>query len=227
MIGLLGSFHCVGMCGPIALALPVHSESQFTILMSRVLYNLGRVVTYTFFGALFGLFGHRLILIGLQETISIVIGAAIILSVLAPSRLKRLVTESKPYQHVNTAVKASFAKLASSKSSRSFFLFGIINGFLPCGFVYVAVAGAVSTGGVIEGALFMMLFGLGTFPIMLGTSLLGKYLNFGVRRKINKLMPVLALLLGIIFLLRGMGLGIPYLSPKLHSPVANEQVICH
>lgn len=227
MIGLLGSFHCVGMCGPIALALPVHSNSQIIILISRVLYNLGRVVTYTILGALFGLFGHRLVLIGLQESISIIIGILIIVSVLAPSKIKRIITESKPYKYINDLVKESFSRLASSKSSKSFFWFGIINGLLPCGFVYVAIAGAVSTGGILEGSLFMMMFGFGTFPIMLGTSLLGKYINQGVRRRINKLMPVFALLLGVIFLLRGLGLGIPFLSPKLSSPIVQEEVICH
>jgi sulfite exporter TauE/SafE len=227
LIGFLGSFHCVGMCGPIALALPVNSESQLTVLWSRILYNLGRVITYAFFGAMFGLFGQRLSLIGLQETASIALGAVILLVVLSPRKIKNWFISTPVYQTVNNFVKDSFAKLANSKSSKSFLWFGIVNGFLPCGFVYVAIAGAVSTGGVLNGTIFMALFGLGTFPIMLGTSMAGKYITQGIRRRINKLMPVFAVILGIIFILRGLGLGIPYLSPKLKSPVVQSEVICH
>ena len=105
------------------------------------------------------------------------------------------------------------------------FLFGIINGFLPCGFVYVALAGAMTTGDFISGALFMSLFGLGTIPIMLGTSLVGKFVTRGLRSKMNKLIPVFAIVLAIIFILRGLSLGIPYLSPpekKLNVPVTVE-----
>ncbi|MBU1095713.1 MAG: sulfite exporter TauE/SafE family protein [Bacteroidetes bacterium] len=227
VIGFLGSFHCIGMCGPIALALPVSSSSAFNVLMSRVLYNLGRVATYTLFGALFGLFGQRLMLVGLQETLSIALGVIILVSVMLPGKIKNWFASTKPYLLVSGFVKASFSKLATSKSNRSFFLFGIINGFLPCGLVYVAIAGAVSTGDVLSGSLFMMLFGLGTFPVMLGTSLIGKFINLELRRRINKLIPLFAVLLALIFILRGLGLGIPYLSPKLKSPIAQQEVICH
>ncbi len=227
LIGFLGSFHCVGMCGPIALALPVNSESQLKVLWSRILYNIGRVITYAFFGAMFGLFGQRLSLVGLQEAASIALGAVILIAVLSPRKIKNWFAATPVYQSVNNFVKDSFSRLSTSKGSRSFLWFGILNGFLPCGFVYVALAGAVSTGGVLNGAIFMALFGLGTFPVMLGTSVAGKYLTQGIKRRINKLIPALAVLLGVIFILRGLGLGIPYLSPKLKSPVTQSEVICH
>ena len=227
LIGFLGSFHCVGMCGPIALALPVNSESQLKVLWSRILYNFGRVITYSFFGAMFGLFGQRLSLVGLQEAASIALGVVILIAVLSPRKIKNWFTATQGYQSVNNFVKDSFSRLSTSKGSRSFLCFGILNGFLPCGFVYVALAGAVSTGGVLNGAIFMALFGLGTFPIMLGTSMAGKYLTQRIKRRINKLIPALAVLLGVIFILRGLGLGIPYLSPKLKSPVTQSEVICH
>jgi sulfite exporter TauE/SafE len=227
LIGFLGSFHCVGMCGPIALALPTNSESQLSLLWNRILYNFGRIITYSLFGALFGLFGQRLSLVGLQEAASIILGAVILIAVLSPRKVKNWFASTPVYQAVNTFVKESFAKLSTSKSGKSFLWFGIINGFLPCGFVYVAIAGAVSTGGAINGAIFMALFGLGTLPIMLATSMAGKYLTQGIKRRINKLIPVFAVLLGIIFILRGLGLGIPYLSPKLKSPVVQTEMQCH
>ena len=140
-----------------------------------------------------------------------------------PGKFKGKLSVTKPYIIVSGFVKNSFRKLTKSGSPQSLFLFGIVNGFLPCGFVYVALAGAITTGSFISGAAFMALFGLGTTPIMFATSLVGKFVTNGVRTKINKLIPVFAIVLAIIFILRGLSLGIPFLSPpekKLAVPVA-------
>lgn len=212
-IGFLGSFHCVGMCGPIVLALPVGSSSNFQLVVSRILYNLGRVVTYSFFGAVFGLFGKGIMFAGLQQYASILLGASILIYYLLPSKFKGRLSITKPYQFVSSFVKKSFAKLTKSGSPQTLFLFGIVNGFLPCGFVYVALAGAITTGDFISGAAFMALFGLGTTPIMLGTALVGKFINAAVRHRVNQLIPIFAVILAVIFILRGLNLGIPYLSP--------------
>lgn len=226
-IGFLGSFHCIGMCGPIALALPIFQESYVKLILGRILYNLGRVVTYTLFGALFGLFGSSLALVGLQKNVSIAIGVIMLIVILMPRKYKNKLTDFYIYKTINNFIKTSFAKLTQKKSNYSLFVIGVINGFLPCGFVYVAVAGAVSTGSVLTGAGFMALFGLGTFPVMFAASLAGKYVNMGLRKKINKLIPVFAVILAVIFILRGLNLGIPYLSPKLQYAPVQEEVICH
>lgn len=227
VIGFLGSFHCIGMCGPIALALPIFQESYAQLLFGRVLYNLGRIVTYAFFGAVFGLFGSSLAFVGLQQNVSIAIGVIMLAVILLPRRYKNKFTEFYIYKSINNFIKHHFSKLIQKKSNYSLFTIGVINGFLPCGLVYVAVAGAVSTGSPIEGSVFMTLFGLGTFPIMLVASLAGKYVNMGIRKKINKLIPVFAIILAVIFILRGLNLGIPYLSPKLQQTHVNEEVMCH
>ena len=231
VIGFLGSFHCVGMCGPIALALPIGKSSNFQLVVSRILYNLGRVVTYTFFGAIFGLFGKGIVFAGLQRYASIALGVSILGYYLMPSKFKGKLSQTAPYLFFSNFVKRSFTRLTKSGSSQSLFFFGIINGFLPCGFVYVALAGAMTTGDFISGAAFMALFGLGTTPIMLATSLVGKFVTGGLRSKMNKLIPVFAIVLAIIFILRGLSLGIPFLSPpekKLHVPatVENAQDNC-
>ncbi|MCB9249758.1 MAG: sulfite exporter TauE/SafE family protein [Ignavibacteriales bacterium] len=210
LIGFLGSFHCVGMCGPIALALPIGKGSNTQLVISRLLYNLGRVVTYSFFGAVFGLFGKGIALAGLQRYASIALGVTILVYYLLPGKFKGKLSVTKPYLIVSGFVKNSFKKLTKSGSPQSLFLFGIVNGFLPCGFVYVALAGAITTGSFISGAAFMALFGLGTTPIMFATSLVGKFVTNGVRTKINKLIPVFAIILAIIFILRGLSLGIPF-----------------
>lgn len=226
VIGLLGSVHCIGMCGPIVLALPSTSNSNWVVLLTRLLYNFGRVLTYAFLGAVFGLFGSRLNLIGLQQNASILIGVIILIAVLMPAKYKNYLTRTKIYQSFNSIIRSSFARLMSRKANSSFLLFGIVNGFLPCGFVYVAIGGAVATESVLSGTLFMALFGLGTLPIMLAASILGKHINASLRSKINRIMPVLAVILAIIFILRGLNLGIPYLSPKLFTTQVNSEVIC-
>lgn len=226
VIGLLGSVHCIGMCGPIVLALPSTSNSNWVVLLTRLLYNFGRVLTYAFLGAVFGLFGSRLVLIGLQQNVSILIGVIILIIVLMPAKYKNYLAQTKIYQSFNSLIKSSFAKLMSRKANSSFLLFGIVNGFLPCGFVYVAIGGAVATESVLSGTLFMALFGLGTLPIMLAASILGKHINTSLRSRINKIMPVLAFILAIFFIVRGLNLGIPYLSPKLSSPEVITEVFC-
>ena len=227
-IGLVGSFHCVGMCGPIALALPVVFESNVKLFLSRLLYNLGRVITYAMFGAVLGLFSNRIVVIGLQQYTSIIIGVLIVLYVVTPRKYKAKLSSTKVYSSINNSIKKGFNKVTQNKSTSSFLLIGIINGFLPCGLVYVALAGAINTGGVLSGAAFMALFGLGTLPVMFVTSVAGKYINVGVRRKINKLVPVFAFLLGVIFILRGLNLGIPYISPPLKSfAKPNTEMMMH
>jgi sulfite exporter TauE/SafE len=213
LIGLFGSFHCVGMCGPIALALPIGNQSNFQLVIGRLLYNLGRSLTYALFGAIFGLFGKGIEIAGLQKWASILLGVSILLYYITPDRFKGKFSVTKPYQVANNFVKRGFSKLTKNGSPSSLFIFGIVNGFLPCGFVYVALAGAITTGGAISGALYMGLFGLGTAPIMFAASLVGKILSTKLKQGINKLIPVFAIILAIIFILRGLGLGIPFISP--------------
>ncbi|MFH1196263.1 MAG: sulfite exporter TauE/SafE family protein [bacterium] len=228
IIGLLGSFHCIGMCGPIAFALPVFSESKWKVILGRIFYNLGRIITYSLMGALFGLFGQRLILIGLQQQVSIITGIIIVLAVIIPRKFKSIITNTKIYKSFVDSLKLAFSKLYSKKAQLSFLWIGILNGLLPCGFVYVGIAGALTTGDFLSGAAYMALFGLGTFPIMFAASMLGKFLNVNLRRKISKAIPYLALILGFLFIIRGLNLGIPYLSPKIMAyEQPSENSHCH
>lgn len=227
VIGFLGSFHCIGMCGPIALAIPVNSENQFMQIFTRVLYNLGRVITYSFFGLMFGLFGNRLVLIGFQQYFSIIFGVLIILYFIIPVKYRAKFSQLSFYRSLVNDIKLVFGKLMARKSNSSFLFLGMMNGLLPCGFVYVALAGAITLGDALSGMIFMALFGLGTFPVMLGATMLGKFLNLQIRAKINKAIPVLAIILALLFIIRGLGLGIPYLSPNISNFFAPEEINCH
>ena len=98
---------------------------------------------------------------------------------------------------------------------------GIVNGLLPCGFVYVGVAGAIAAGDVLSGVLYMALFGMGTIPVMFVTSVAGNFISLGVRQRLTKIIPLLAILLAVIFILRGLSLGIPYIGPSQEKMMKN------
>ena len=218
----MGSFHCIGMCGPIAIALPKTKN----LVLSRLLYNFGRVITYSLLGLLFGLLGARLEMFGLQQIISISLGVLIILSVLTPAVYRIKITNSLGLYKPIGMLKMYFSKMFKSHTNTSMLTIGILNGLLPCGFVYIGITGAIAAGDTLNGMLFMTMFGLGTLPVMLGASLIGSAININLRQKLTRLLPALSVVLAIIFILRGLNLGIPYISPKLeHKP--DTEVICH
>jgi len=227
-VGLLGSFHCIGMCGPIAIALPVSNSNNLSFVAGRLLYNLGRVVTYSFLGAVFGLLGSRLIISGFQQSVSIALGIAIVIAVLIPPKYKAKISQHNLVQKITLPLKSGISDLFKQGTFSTMFLIGILNGFLPCGLVYVALAGAVASGDAISGSAVMILFGLGTIPTMFAATIFGKFINLNIRRKISKAIPVFALVLGLLFILRGMGLGIPYLSPTISVQVVDKSNMdCH
>lgn len=228
LIGLFGSFHCIGMCGPIALALPIQKNSRLNLIVGRVLYNIGRAITYAFIGLLFGLLGQSLSLAGFQQSVSIIAGVLILLMVLLPSKISQKIYLLKPAYGFTNFLKMKFGVLLKKKSTASTFLIGLLNGFLPCGLVYIAVAGALATGSYFGGAVYMFIFGIGTLPIMLAVSLAGNFIGLNVRKRINRLIPTFMIVLAFLFILRGMNLGIPYVSPKINqSEISDDSVICH
>jgi hypothetical protein len=231
LIGFLGSFHCIGMCGPIALALPGVKLSSWSFYKGRLLYNLGRVLTYSVLGAIFGFLGNRIALFGLQQTLSITLGSIIILLVILPHKFRTKLITSHLLNFYNLKLKSLFTPLFKKGSSISLFTIGILNGFLPCGFVYIGIAGAiaVSSNGILNSIFFMALFGAGTIPAMFGTSLIGNILTINFKQKLLRLTPVFALILGLIFVVRGLNLGIPYLSPKFQNMQKSqiEEPVCH
>ena len=210
VLGLMGSLHCAGMCGPIALSLPLYGNSFSTKIIGGIMYNIGRTITYGIMGAIFGSLGQGLSLVGFQQWISVAMGALMIISVIMPSLFKNTNSGNIP---IASWVRKSIQRLFVKKSFGGLFFIGLLNGLLPCGLVYVAIAGAIGTGDTLTGTIFMVLFGLGTLPLMFAISIVGNIMSFSVRNKINKLIPVLVVVIGIIFILRGLSLGIPFLSP--------------
>jgi sulfite exporter TauE/SafE len=214
VLGIMGSFHCAGMCGPIAIALPLHGNTVLQKIFGGTLYNLGRTITYGIMGAIFGLLGQGISMIGFQQTISVIMGAIMIISVLFPALFKNQYRLDKSWFSFVGKLKKSIGQMFSIRSFSSLFFIGLLNGLLPCGLVYMAIAGAIGTGSAVQGTLYMILFGLGTIPMLLTISVAGNMMGLALRNRINKLIPVLVVVVGLLFMLRGLDLGIPYLSPK-------------
>lgn len=214
MIGLLGSFHCVGMCGPLALSLPLNSNSFFSKFSGSLLYNAGRIVTYSLFGLLFGIIGKSVALFGFQQWLSIGLGALIIVFVILPKRASTL-SKNKLVFNFFEKIRSSLGRLFSRKNYSSLFFIGLLNGLLPCGLVYMAAAGAVATGDIGDSILFMAFFGLGTLPMMWSVAFFGNYVSLRLRQNIRKVYPYMMMLMACLLMLRGMGLGIPYVSPNV------------
>jgi len=208
MIGLLGSIHCVGMCGPLAFSVPSLQTGWAFLVFNKLSYQAGRIISYCLLGILFGLLGRQIWLAGIQQGVSILSGVLIFAAAL--SRLFKFSTGNsktlliKPFnQAFNYALKHKAKHL----------IIGIINGFLPCGFVYLALAGALNTGSVSTAVSYMFWYGLGTVPLMFIAGMSVGFTTAMFRKKINRVVPYFMLCLGVWFILRGLELNIPYMSP--------------
>jgi len=214
-LGLAGSLHCLGMCGPLALALPVgRNTSTGSRAIGRLLYNVGRACTYAVMGIFAGLFGRVLQLAGLQQAVSILLGVLLLATVFL--RVRHM--PEKVLRYVYYPVQRGLSRMLNRGSHLGLFQIGLLNGLLPCGLVYAALAAASLQTGAAAGAAFMFLFGIGTLPLMF-------VLSFGSIRfqtprwqpLFNRLIPAVTCAVAVLLILRGLSLGIPYLSPDLHA----------
>lgn len=214
-LGFLGSFHCVGMCGPIALALPSTGKGRLLFVANRLTYNLGRLTTYALIGLLFGLLGTGFALAGAQKGLSIAVGIGIILFAFLPAAFSRNVNPSGQLGRGVSWLKKQMQFQFRRRSYRSVYTIGALNGLLPCGLVYLAAAGAITTNTPWQGAMYMAAFGAGTLPAMLLLAFAGSFMSMHWRNGIQRTMPVVSVALGILFIVRGLELGIPFMSPVL------------
>lgn len=214
-MGMAGSLHCVGMCGPLSLALPTGHLSGAGKFLSLLLYQLGRIITYSFIGLVFGLAGRSLNITGYQQWFSIILGSIVLLLAVF-----YFVQKKSPHFRFLSCfyyfIQRKMSRLlTSAKGPRGFFLLGMTNGFLPCGMVYIAMAATLSLTSVGQSIFFMAAFGAGTLPAMMLVALTGQYLKPGIRNSFRKAVPVFITLMGLVLILRGMNLGIPFISPEL------------
>ena len=227
MTGLVGSLHCIGMCGPIAVALPLGNKSWFHKTLGSLLYNIGRIATYALLGVIFGLLGQGIEMAGLQQWASIILGMILILSVLFPALFKSQVRIDRFFFGFAGKLINRFRKLFSISSYPSLLVIGLLNGLLPCGLVYVAIAGAINTNDISSGAIYMIIFGIGTIPVMASIPIVGNLIGSNVRKKFKGAVSAFIIILGIIFILRGLSLGIPYISPPKKMLKPHEKTMQH
>ncbi|MCK0190063.1 sulfite exporter TauE/SafE family protein [Arenibacter sp. F20364] len=227
LLGLMGSFHCVGMCGPIAFMLPVDRHKPAKKLLQVFLYHMGRLTSYSLIGLIFGFLGKGLYVFGLQQRLSIIIGILMIIVILIPYKTFSKYNFSKPIYSFLSKIKSQLGKELQRKSPDTFLTIGFLNGLLPCGLVYMALFGSIATANPWLGALFMLLFGLGTIPLMTTAVYFGSMLKGSMKKSVQRLIPVFVVIVGLLFILRGMGLGIPYISPEPVLEVVDSSLECH
>ncbi len=231
LIGFIGSFHCVGMCGAIALSLPYQGITRFATVLNGLVYNLGRVSSYSLIGAILGALGQGVLLAGMQQFLSIAVGVLLLLAAFSIINFEKELVALPFLSRWYLNIRTQLSRLIKSHSPRkqSLYLVGVMNGFLPCGLVYLAIVGAISVGSVLGGSLYMAVFGLGTVPMMVLVAILGNIFSLNFRKYIQKVTPFLLFVFAILFILRCLNLDIPYISPQLIQDNSNLNTppICH
>ena len=227
MLGLVGSLHCIGMCGPLALAVPVPQNNLWRKAAGTLVYNLGRMSTYAFMGLLLGLAGQGIAQAfnGAQNKVSIILGILILVYVIIPRDYTGNSPIARASNNFFNVLREKMGKLFFRKSGSSLFIIGLLNGLLPCGMVYLALASSIATGTALKGMTFMAFFGAGTLPAMMSITLFGNLLPAGMRLQFRRMVPYFLAFIGTILILRGLHLGIPFISPG--ETAMGDAVNCH
>lgn len=227
MLGLLGSLHCIGMCGPIAFILPVDREHSVKKMYQTSLYHLGRIAAYSLIGLVFGMVGSSLKIFGMQQGLSIIIGLLLMISVFFPKLQRSSIRHIKPLQNGISWISRRLGSLLKEKNPDTLLTLGFLNGFLPCGLVYVALVSALAMPSVGESVGFMTLFGIGTVPLMTTAIYLSSWFTPKFKTKMLKVVPYFIFIMGLLIFLRGLGLGIPFVSPKTAQPTEEVSAAQH
>lgn len=220
ILGFAGSLHCVGMCSPLAMAVTMNRPSA---ILNRLIYNAGRILTYGLLGMLIAAIGMTLPLRNFQNITSICLGLFLLLIGLGGIRTVHIPFITPLLQTVTNFLKKAFAGHLRQKTSMSVFILGTLNGLLPCGLTFIALTWCLSLAGPIDGLFFMLLFGMGTLPVMLGVTalipLFVKKFNWNVQGLASSMM----IISGIILIARVFFVHLP------HAPSGNsvmEVIMC-
>jgi len=228
ILGLLGSLHCIGMCGPIAMLLPISKTNTAKKHFQIILYHLGRITSYSILGAIFGLVGKGLFLAGVQQQLSIIIGIVMIILVVYPKISHVITLKITPLTKLLNTLKLQLGLYLKKESYYAIFTIGFFNGFLPCGMVYLALIGAIAMPSVLESTLYMSFYGLGTIPLLSSLLYIKDAFSGAFRSNLRKAIPIFVAALGVLFIVRGLGLDIPFLSPADNSLfISVNPKLCH
>jgi uncharacterized protein len=222
IIGFTGSLHCVGMCGPLAMVVPLRGNKWLAIFT----YHFSRILVYASLGLIFGLFGTQLSVLEGGQRISIVLGVALLIVFVVPVLFPKWSISGKLTGYSIGLFSRLSKPAMQSKSVWSVAVLGALNGLLPCGLIYISLAGAVSSGSAFNGALFMAAVGFGTLPAMITLMSLRQYVGSGIKRLSKFAVPVIASTLAVFLIVRGLNLDIPYLSPKVEKVSTAGSEVC-
>lgn len=225
--GLISSLHCIGMCGPIAMMLPVDHKNPTKKALQILTYHLGRLTAYGFLGLAFGLLGKGLFIAGFQQNISIAVGVLMIIIAIVPEKVFAQYNFSKPIYKVISSIKSSLGNQFKRKTFDALFSIGFLNGLLPCGLVYAALFGAIAMQNEVLGVTYMLLYGIGTIPLMSVVVYASGFMSVPLRSKLQRIIPIITIGIGILFILRGLSLGIPFISPAEQSLFVQANPNCH
>ena len=226
ILGLISSLHCIGMCGPIAMMLPVAHKDPAKKALQILLYHFGRLTAYGSLGLLFGVLGRGFYMAGMQQQTSIIAGIIMITIVMLPEKIFAKYNFSKPVYKILSNLKTRLGSQFRKRSNKALFITGLLNGFLPCGLVYAALFGAIAMQSTPFTILYMLLYGLGTIPLMSLVVYTSAFIKSTLRNSITKIVPYAAVFVGMLFIMRGLGLGIPYLSPGNLSLFVSRMADC-
>lgn len=227
LFGLISSLHCIGMCGPIAMMLPVNRNNPAEKVIQILIYHIGRLTAYASLGLIFGLLGRGFYMAGIQQQLSIAVGILMIVIVVVPEREFMKYNFSKPVYRLLSKIKSNLGNQFKRKSPDAFFTIGLLNGFLPCGLVYAALFGAIAMQNLTLSVTYMILYGIGTVPMMSAVVYLSNLLSIPVRNKLQKIILIVVIFIGIMFIFRGLGLDIAYLSPSDTNLFVKANASCH
>jgi sulfite exporter TauE/SafE len=215
------------MCGPIAMMLPVDHKNPSKKALQVLIYHLGRLTSYGILGLVFGLLGRGFYMAGIQQQLSIAVGIGMIVLAVVPEKMLANYNFSKPVYRLITRIKSSLGAQFKRKTPDAFFTIGLFNGLLPCGLVYAALFGAIAMQNVTLGIAYMILYGLGTIPMMSAVVYVSSLLSMPFRNQLQRAVPVVTVVIGVLFVLRGMGLDIAYISPSNLNLFVQANANCH
>jgi uncharacterized protein len=222
LLGLASSLHCIGMCGPLVMSVPVQHLPQHKKILGILVYQFGRIGTYMILGILAGLIGWRIGVAGWQQVFSISIGIVMLFFLLSRLFFKKI----EGWKWFNQKVIRLISWSMHRHGFSGMYLMGAANGLLPCGMVYIAISGAMATGTILNALVFMLFFGLGTLPALFSLAFWGTRLSWQNKQAMRKLVPYVVGLTAILLIIRGLNLNIPYLSPFISERSA-DTVSCH
>jgi len=214
------------MCGPLALAVQSSKKVQGSAaFFSSLQYNTGRTIGYVSLGLLFGILGSAASFGGVQRGVSILLGVVMVLFFLFSINPDHLISKVPAINRFYTSISQKLIGLLRKSEKVPSLYLGTINGFLPCGLVYIAIAGAISLSNIWGSIGFMLFFGLGTFPAMIGVTLGHQAVSQKLRMSLKRLYPIITLVMGAYLIYRGLMSKLP-LELDFFEALRNP-VMCH